>query len=710
MSVLRQGNWLGQQRVDVPHIRAVESSIAADFDVGFGTFFAGQTPQVVRGFNLVTTNAVGNPASNLQMVVAGAGVIHYGASESGSIFWVPSTRANETLNSSNANLVGAFTAQATNYVGIDLIRTADTTTSDNVQFLDANTLTEFSRTVPLGRTLNYKIIISLAPFSASSNICPIAKVLTDGANNVSSIVDARNSVWRLATGGDQPNTKFAYTWSQGRNEGTNTDAFAGGDKSFQSHVDWADGIMTRLWELGGGEYWYSGTADRNVRTTGEGSVLGTSGDYYSWDGTTLTWQNLVMLFDNSTGYYNEISNGTQILPNPGDCIYVDIDRTQNRTRSGLTSLTPVYGNINTLGTPSVPGSRFVLAWKTANSNVVVRDRQFSIGNSLSIATTTTLGTVKLSGTPTTAGSPVVATVETATFRAFTAGIYRDPVNSLAGAGAVSILGGSNTSTAMAIAFDNLPSVGTNIVPVFHFGAHNSTGSSLPFLTIQPATVGAGTTNIPRDCTISVPLTTSQTASTLVLQATSNGATAAGINFSVTGLTTGLATFNFQSVGNGFLQIADTSASAGTPTGANILCTASNSTLTVRGNRTAADTGTDVVTGGASGVTRSAGLLLDIQNNTTSKIAFDFNGKVKVPTGVIAGQATLVAGTVTVSTAAVTASSLIFLTRGTNSGTAAGVLTVGTITAATSFVINSITAGGTAVQTGDTAVVNWWIIN
>lgn len=79
-------------------------------------------------------------------------------------------------------------------------------------------------------------------------------------------------------------------------------------------------------------------------------------------------------------------------------------------------------------------------------------------------------------------------------------------------------------------------------------------------------------------------------------------------------------------------------------------------------------------------------------------------KIKIPTGTnsSAGQATLVGGTVTVSTTAVTASSLIFLTNGGVSGTQ-GFLSVGTITAGTSFVINS--SSGT-----DTSTINWIIIN
>jgi hypothetical protein len=383
MSVIRQGNWLGQQRVDVPHIRALESSICADFDVLGGLMLAGGAPLIVKGFTFVMTNAVGAPASALQLVVASGLVLHYGASESGSLFWAPSTRSNETLNANNVNVTGAFTASSTNYVGIDFIRTSDSTTSDNVQFLDPNSLIELSRTVPLGRTLNYRIVVSLIPFSANTNICPIAMVVTDANNNVTSVTDARRMLFRLGTGGDIPNTKYYYPWAQGRNEATAADVFSGGDKAIGSLSDWSNAIMTRLWEVGGGEYWYSLASDRNVRVFGEGTVMG-SGDYFTWSGTHLTWQNLVVVFNNSTAYYNEIVNQTSTSAGLtdlaiGECLYVDIDRTLNRTRAGSTALTPVKATILTAGgAPAVPGSRYIIAWRSANGNVIARDRIYPI--------------------------------------------------------------------------------------------------------------------------------------------------------------------------------------------------------------------------------------------------------------------------------------------------------------------------------------------
>lgn len=96
-------------------------------------------------------------------------------------------------------------------------------------------------------------------------------------------------------------------------------------------------------------------------------------------------------------------------------------------------------------------------------------------------------------------------------------------------------------------------------------------------------------------------------------------------------------------------------------------------------------------------------------------AFTFSDAITVPaltaTGAISltagadksvGQATLVVGTVTVNNTRVTASSLIFFTVATPGGIQ-GFLSVGTISAGTSFIINSTNAA-------ETSTVNWMIIN
>lgn len=80
----------------------------------------------------------------------------------------------------------------------------------------------------------------------------------------------------------------------------------------------------------------------------------------------------------------------------------------------------------------------------------------------------------------------------------------------------------------------------------------------------------------------------------------------------------------------------------------------------------------------------------------------------------AGTATLAGGTITINTTAVTASSQIRLYRqgiGATGAAALGILTLGTVTAGASFVIESVQAAdATALQASDVSVIAWEIVN
>ena len=112
-------------------------------------------------------------------------------------------------------------------------------------------------------------------------------------------------------------------------------------------------------------------------------------------------------------------------------------------------------------------------------------------------------------------------------------------------------------------------------------------------------------------------------------------------------------------------------------------------------------GTTVTAG--TGITATTGNITATNGNLVLGTA---GNKLSIATGANAslGVATLVAGTVTVNTTAVTASSRIFLSVATPGGTR-GFLSApsASIVAGTSFVINSDSAL-------DTSTVNYWIIN
>jgi hypothetical protein len=418
MSVLRQANILGQQRLDVPHLRAIESSISADFDLLAGSIMAGGSPLVVRGFDVITSGAIGNPASALQVNVANGIIMHPLASEHGTIFSVAADADAEVLSSTNPNVSGGFTAGQVNYVGLDLLRSADDSTADLVMFLDANSLAETPKSVPLARTLQYKIVVSTTDFASTDNILPLAKVTTDNTNTVTLVEDARPMTFRLGSGGSVPDRLHAYPWPVGRLESTSGTVFSGGDKSISSLKEWMDAMMTRVWEIGGGAHWYAPTADRNVNMIWTGATF-TNGENFEWDGTNLHWKGLRFLFDNSTGNYNTVvdqttnSTGLTNLAD-GECIYVDLDRTQNA------ALTAAKATLTSLGTPVVPGARYVIAWRVGTS-IYTRNWRYAVGTTFVPATTTSLGVVKLYQTPGSAPQPVVLNLDANNTLSITAG-------------------------------------------------------------------------------------------------------------------------------------------------------------------------------------------------------------------------------------------------------------------------------------------------
>lgn len=426
MAVIRETNLLGQMRIDSAHLRSIESGVRGDMDVLAGSIMAGRQPLVVTGFTVISTGIT--QAEELQVKVANARLIHFHSSENGSIFEVPSDRANEVLENTNPRVSGGFTPSRVNYVGVDLRRRADDSTVDQVMFLDANTSTEDPKLVPLARTEDYRIVISTTDFSLTPGIAPIAKVTTGPSNDIVLVEDARDLMFRLGSGGTDPDSQHYYNWPSGRNETSSVDPFIGGDKAIASQKDWQDAVMTRIWETGGGEFWYSPTADRNVKMIRQGTAF-SNGEYFEWSGTNLHWKGLIFIFENSTAVYNEVANQTSDsagLTNlaDGECIYVDLDRSENRTIGGGTALVAVKTTLALLGQGVPPGSRWVLAWRYGAS-VYTRDQSYAVNSSQLVATVSSTGDVKLSASdPANPTGPRVATVDIPTEVALAGGLSR----------------------------------------------------------------------------------------------------------------------------------------------------------------------------------------------------------------------------------------------------------------------------------------------
>lgn len=405
MSVLRNLNVLSQMRLDVPHIRLLESGVAGDFDAVVGRAWAGSKALVVKGFAVAGT---GN-ANTLALNVADSIAFNVNASASGSFIWIPADRAPEILDgSTNGKVKGSFAASAVNYVGLDFTRQPDESTTDLVQFKDPTTGEQSSRLVPLGKTLDYQISVGIVPFSAQKNLIPLAIVVTDAVNGVITLTDARNMMYRLGSGGDAPSDRSTYSWPQGRA----VSGFGGADKSLTSQKDWVDAVMTRLQELGGGISWYSPSADRNVEYTNYGTPF-SNGEYFTFNSGTgaITWQGIRFLFDGGVGVapatFNEISASSGTILD-GQVLYVDLDRTTDRV-AGVNGLIAQIGNLANLGTGSVPGNRWVIAWRVGTL-LYTRNWRYPVGTIFTPATTTSLGVVQLNQTPDTPFTPTVVSI------------------------------------------------------------------------------------------------------------------------------------------------------------------------------------------------------------------------------------------------------------------------------------------------------------
>lgn len=168
--------------------------------------------------------------------------------------------------------------------------------------------------------------------------------------------------------------------------------------------------------------------------------------------------------------------------------------------------------------------------------------------------------------------------------------------------------------------------------------------------------------------------------------------------------------------SGTAMVATTTVTAGTgitSTTGNIVASAGNISATL-GSVAA---GTSVTAG--TTVTATLGAITATNGNLVFGTAGNKILSTSVATTTTAGansfgSVTLVGGTATVATTAVTAASLIVVWRQTVGATGAaalGHLCHSTITAGTSFVINAnLTADATALATTDVSVVGWMIIN
>ena len=361
MSVKESRNYVSSQRVDIQDLKALDSSVNFDF-ASLIKAMQGDVPYILRGFDLDTTT-IGSSKDLLQLQVDSA-VVWMPGQTAGPFLRVNPGTANEILNSANSKLIGSFANNTTNYVSIQFLRSADDTTSDVVSLWDVDSQSEFTKIIPRGLVIDYRIVVSQSDFGTNS---PIAKVTLDVAGNATSIENCKQSLFRLGTGGQSPNINHNFTYSTASEANLTTSSvlsqspFTGGDWEIKTFKEWMDAVMTKLKQVSGSAFWYTNGSTAipglnllDLFNDANASLLVGKGKFQHLTPGNLTWTSDLYIKSMMSSRSYTIAQGSISLSNEGDVMYVKLVRNNdfqagNSFTNTSGSPTLITGAINVTG-------------------------------------------------------------------------------------------------------------------------------------------------------------------------------------------------------------------------------------------------------------------------------------------------------------------------------------------------------------------------
>lgn len=269
MAVLGRLLVSSAERLDLPDFLSIDSYTQGDFKYLMKSFVGSDRPYVLKGFEVIDPgNSIGT--QNISIGIADS-VVYYPESKAGPFFY-----GLEEGNPKAAPLIPELRKNATNYVY--LVLTTFDAAKDTRAFWDPDKEGgvggEFTQDVNTESVLTVDVNVSVSAFP--DNVIPVCKVKV-GPNFVESIEDCRNMLFRLGSGGINPNplSKYefrerplaAYKRAEPNTKMTSTlapNSFRGGDKNIYTLKEWMDAVMTRLAELGGSTFWYQDTSSYNL--------------------------------------------------------------------------------------------------------------------------------------------------------------------------------------------------------------------------------------------------------------------------------------------------------------------------------------------------------------------------------------------------------------------------------------------------------------
>lgn len=260
MSVLSRVNWVGQQRLDLHHVLEMESFNAFDLRSFVTSFVGTDKTYVLRGFQVV-----GKSGRSISIKVSDS--LTFNPQDNSGSFYVGLP--------DDANIIIELPADQSNvYVEARFQNVTQSPVTTGIW--DALALSgedasgqEFTQSVDTQNVLQLEITSNTVGFTEGA--IPLVRATTS-ASDITDMIDAREMLFRLGTGGANPDPLRQFEWSSTRVEpvpnGTGVGNEANSpwrssdssgalnDKAFESVKDWMDAVMTRISEISGSAIWY----------------------------------------------------------------------------------------------------------------------------------------------------------------------------------------------------------------------------------------------------------------------------------------------------------------------------------------------------------------------------------------------------------------------------------------------------------------------
>lgn len=264
MAVLGRVLFSSAERVDLPDLLSIDSYAAGDWKYFLQSLIGTSKPYILTGFDVINPEAaIGLPTCSIRVANS---IAYYPGSAAGPFFHgLPEGDSNSTP------LVPQLRTNATNYVYLTLttFNTAADTRALWDPDRDGGEGGEFTQEINTESVIQAQVNVSTGSFPV--NTIPIA-IIAVGPSVITSIQDARDLMFRLGSGGlnPDPSNNFGFrdlpASQYARQEPDSTisnlsdpNPFQGGDKNIVTLKQWMDVVMTKLKELGGTTYWYEDT-------------------------------------------------------------------------------------------------------------------------------------------------------------------------------------------------------------------------------------------------------------------------------------------------------------------------------------------------------------------------------------------------------------------------------------------------------------------